>query len=110
MSYKRKTLAILSLIATLAICQCTKMETTDNSIGEASSELSTKMTGEKKGLIEQGKEIFRFDAFGDEDFWSGLLHIDKAILGQANGGYGPGVSPNTALSVGLKVDAEALPP
>ena len=38
------------------------------------------------------------------------LHIDKAIEGAANGGYGPGVSPNTALSVGLKVDAEALPP
>ena len=110
MSYQRKTLAILSLVAVMAICQCTKMETTDNNNDEASSELATKMNQGKQGLIEQGKEIFRFDAFGDEDFWSGLLHIDKAILGEANGGYGPGVSPNTALAVGLKVDAEALPP
>ncbi|MDR8389954.1 hypothetical protein NC796_02310 [Aliifodinibius sp. S!AR15-10] len=61
-------------------------------------------------LIEEGREIFRYDTFGDEAFWSGILHIDKAILGKDNGGYGPGVSPNTALSVGLKVDSEALPP
>ena len=60
-------------------------------------------------LVREGKKIFRFDTFGDEDFWSGLLHIDKAILGSANGGFGNGVSPETALSVGLKVDAEALP-
>lgn len=33
----------------------------------------------------------------------------KAIAGEKNGGVGPGVSPKTALSVGLKVDADALP-
>lgn len=60
-------------------------------------------------LVAQGKETFRFNTFGDEDFWSGVLHIDKAILGEDNGGYGSGVSPVTALAVGLKVDAEALP-
>ncbi len=110
MRYKKQTLVILSLAAVMAICQCTRMETTENNIGEAISDLPTKMNQGKQGLTEQGKEIFRFDAFGDEDFWSGLLHIDKAILGEANGGFGPGVSPNTALAVGLKVDAEALPP
>ena len=61
-------------------------------------------------LIAEGKEIFRYDSFGDEDFWSGLLHLDKAIAGANNGGFGPGVSPKTALAVGLKVDATALPP
>ena len=60
-------------------------------------------------LVADGKEIFRFDTFGDEVFWTDLLHIDKAILGDANGGFGSGVSPTTALAVGLKVDAEALP-
>lgn len=63
----------------------------------------------KKSIISEGKDIFRFDTYGDESFWSGLLHIDKAIAGSANGGFGPGVSPNTALAVGLKVDSEALP-
>src|SRR5215207_4690912 len=99
MLYKKKTLVIFSFVAIMAISQCTKMETTENDNGEVSSVLPTKMNQGKQGLIEQGKEIFRFDAFGDEDFWSGLLHIDKAILGEVNGGYGPGVSPNTALAV-----------
>jgi len=65
--------------------------------------------GENPGQVSDGKNIFRFDTFGDESFWSGLLHIDKAIAGVANGGFGPGVSPKTALAVGLKVDANALP-
>ena len=64
---------------------------------------------ENQDLITEGQQIFRFDTFGDEDFWSGALHLDQAIEGQNNGGYGAGVSPATALAVGLKVDAEALP-
>lgn len=60
-------------------------------------------------LVSQGRETFRYNTFGDEAFWSDVLHIDKAILGESNGGYGAGVSPATALSVGLKVDSEALP-
>jgi mono/diheme cytochrome c family protein len=60
-------------------------------------------------LFEQGKEVFRFDTFGDEAFWGGALQLHRAIEGQALGGVGPGVSPRTALAVGLKVDSEALP-
>jgi mono/diheme cytochrome c family protein len=60
-------------------------------------------------LIAQGKQIFRFDTFGDEDFWGGQLQLHKAIEGSQFGGVGPGVSPNTALAVGLKVDVQALP-
>jgi hypothetical protein len=60
-------------------------------------------------LFRQGRQIFRFDTFGDQDFWSGQLHLDKAIEGAKNGGVGPGVSPATALAVGLKVDSQALP-
>ena len=37
------------------------------------------------------------------------LQLHKAIAGAANGGVGPGVSPKTALAVGLKVDVDALP-
>src|SRR3954451_4197603 len=60
-------------------------------------------------LVSQGRQIFRYDDFGDDKFWSGALQLDKAIAGRSNGGVGPGVSPKTALSVGLKVDANALP-
>jgi len=60
-------------------------------------------------LVSQGRQTFRFDTFGDESFWGGVLHLDKAIEGAANGGEGPGVSPKTALAVGLKVDVTKLP-
>ena len=60
-------------------------------------------------LIAEGKQVFRFDTFGDEDFWGGQLQLHQAIQGEQFGGVGPGVSPATALAVGLKVDVEALP-
>src|SRR4051794_32576832 len=60
-------------------------------------------------LVKQGRQTFRFDTFGDQDFWGGTLHLNQAIAGSANGGVGPGVSPKTALAVGLKVDADAIP-
>jgi len=61
-------------------------------------------------LINEGRQIFRFDTFGDEAFWGDTLKLHQAIAGAANGGVGPGVSPKTALAVGLKVDSDALPP
>jgi hypothetical protein len=60
-------------------------------------------------LVADGRQIFRFDTFGDEKFWGDTLHLHQAIAGQNNGGVGPGVSPKTALAVGLKVDADAVP-
>jgi cytochrome c5 len=60
-------------------------------------------------MLEDGKQTFRFDTFGDEAFWTDALQLNRAIAGAANGGVGPGVSPKTALAVGLKVDVDALP-
>ena len=51
--------------------------------------------------IEQGRNTFRFDTFGDETLWSDTLRMHEVIRSA--------VDPTTALSVGLKVDAEALP-
>lgn len=62
-----------------------------------------------RDLVERGRRIFRFDTFGDEDFWGGALRLHEAIAGERLGGVGPGVSPRRALAVGLKVDADALP-
>lgn len=53
-------------------------------------------------MIETGKQIFRFDTFGDETLWTDTLRMHEVIR--------TAVDPTTALSVGLKVDAEALPP
>jgi mono/diheme cytochrome c family protein len=52
--------------------------------------------------LAQGKQIFRFDTFGDESFWTDTLRIHEVIQSS--------VSPVAALSVGLKVDADVLPP
>ena len=60
-------------------------------------------------MIEQGRQIFRYDTFGSEAFWGDALQLHKALAGEKNGGLGGGVSPKTALSVGLKVDADVLP-
>ena len=60
-------------------------------------------------MMEEGRQIFRFNTFGSEAFWGDALQLHKAIAGEKNGGVGAGVSPKTALSVGLKVDADALP-
>ena len=63
-----------------------------------------------ESLVEQGRQIFRFDTFGDQEYWGGQLGLHQAIEGAKLGGVGPGVSPATALAVGLKVDQDALPP
>ncbi len=65
--------------------------------------------GNADRMIADGRQIFRFDTFGDEAFWGDALHLHTAIAGEHNGGVGPGVSPKTALSVGLKVDLDAIP-
>ena len=52
-------------------------------------------------LVEQGQQVFRYETFGDETFWTDVLQMNKVIESA--------VSPNTALAVGLKVDATALP-
>src|SRR5262245_37679647 len=47
-----------------------------------------------------GQSIFRFDTFGDEQFWTDVLRMHEVL---------PKVSPTRALDVGLKVDVDALP-
>jgi hypothetical protein len=67
------------------------------------------ITSHAQSMVEAGRQIFRFDTFGSEAFFGDALQLHRAIAGAKNGGVGPGVSPKTALAVGLKVDADALP-
>ncbi|NRF67494.1 c-type cytochrome [Aquincola sp. S2] len=52
-------------------------------------------------LVAEGKRIFRFETFGDEAKWTDTLRMHEVVA--------TAVDPTTALSVGLKVDADALP-
>ena len=62
-------------------------------------------TGGKASVVNpddyDGQMVFRFDTFGDEQFWTGTLRMHEAIQAA--------LDPITALSLGLKVDAEVLP-
>jgi cytochrome c553 len=58
--------------------------------------------GSKPSLAAQGREIFRYDTFGDEQLWTDTLKLNEVVEAK--------VDPLTALAVGLKVDADALPP
>ena len=51
--------------------------------------------------LADGKNVFRFETFGDEQFWTDTARMHEVVQ--------KSVSPATALSVGLKVDAEAIP-
>ena len=61
-------------------------------------------------MLAEGRHTFRYDTFGDEDFWGGTLRLHEAVAGAAHGGVGVGLSPIAALGVGLKADQEALGP
>ncbi len=52
-------------------------------------------------LVAEGQQVFRYETFGDETFWTDVLQMNKVIE--------TAVDPTTALAVGLKVDAAALP-
>src|SRR6516165_5552975 len=82
---------------------------------QASARLGSSVVGQSQAtnanarLVSQGKQTFRFDTFGDQSFWGGTLQLNKTIEGAKHGGIGPGLSPKTALALGLKVDVNALP-
>src|SRR6184192_2984698 len=60
-------------------------------------------------MFDEGRQIFRHDTFGDEDFWTGKLRLHEAIAGERFGGVGHGLEPKDALKLGLKVDTGVLP-
>jgi len=82
----------LALLGALALAAVTALIACD----------SSSATRPSRQVIESGKAIFRFDTYGDEKFWTDTLHMNTVIQ--------TAVDPTTALAVGLKVDADTLPP
>ena len=108
--FSPKTFFVTSTLLIAAICGVYLFVTM---IASASpppkTDFDTEITRYAQAMLEEGKKTFRYETFGSEAFWGDVLQLHKAIAGEKNGGVGPGVSPKTALSVGLKVDADALP-
>jgi len=86
--------AWLAALAGLAVesVQQTKQDRPSQFLGSAEAN--------SKEMIAQGRQVFRFDTFGDEAFWGGRLQLQQAVST---------LSPRAALSLGLKVDSDTLP-
>jgi mono/diheme cytochrome c family protein len=80
-------------MATLAVVALTTGSTLE---GKAAPEETS------AALVTEGQRVFRFDTFGDEELWTNTLRLPEVIE--------KSVDPTTALKVGLKVDADVLPP
>lgn len=108
-SWRLPVLAVLGFLGALALA----VTVGSVSSGHTNAKLAAKSsstTSARDAFIDKGKKVFRYSTFGDQQFWGDTLQIHKAIEGDQHGGVGPGVSPKTALAVGLKVDVNALPP
>ena len=90
MKPQSKYLSAVPFVAALAVASCGGSTHNDDAASANAA------------LVTQGKDIFRSDTFGDEAFWTDVLHMNDVIASA--------VDPATALSVGLKVDVDALPP
>jgi len=87
----------LLLIASLGFFGCTKSDIGHVPPGKGGLDLPPL----DQELVKQGQQVFRYWTFGDETFWTDVLQMNKVIE--------TAVDPTTALSVGLKVDATAIP-
>ena len=98
---------LIAAIAVLVIAAIVVV--THSSVVGAQSTRQNPVIANAAQKLQAGEQAFRFDTFGDEAFWGDTLKLHQAIEGAKLGGIGPGVSPATALAVGLKVDVDALP-
>lgn len=104
-----KIAVLLFAAAITLVFVSTRISRADEQSRGKSTESERQTDASAQRMLDEGKQTFRFDTFGDEAFWSDALQLHRAIAGANNGGVGPGVSPATALAVGLKVDTDALP-
>jgi hypothetical protein len=112
--------ALLLTIPTLASCQAISTKDAPQNPAVTDYEGRSHDTGRDRhyenfteqnaqDLFKQGRQIFRFDTFGSEEFWGGKLKLHEAIASQEHGGIGAGLTARQALDVGLKVDVRKLP-
>lgn len=105
-----KVIAFLVLIALGLVCSSERGRAQQRAeMPQKTDGFDSRIDSNAQRMLDKGRRIFRFDTFGDEAFWGDTLKLHRAIEGTRFGGVGAGVSPKTALAVGLKVDMDALP-
>ena len=95
----RRTMLVTPFL-TLFLAACTSQEPA-SAIAAQPVDAQLASNSSSRRTVATGQSIFRFDTFGDETFWTDTLRMHEVI--------GSKVDPTTALKVGLKVDATALP-
>ena len=98
---------ILLTVSLSQLIQCTNSSNGQNK--KTVVEADNPVTDNANKMLAEGKQTFRFETFGDEAYWTDALQLNKAILGEKNGGVGGGLSPKAALAAGLKVDMDVIP-
>jgi hypothetical protein len=93
----------------VAACTEVRSDEQQTASNQKMNEFDSRIDRNAQQMLEEGRRIFRYETFGDEAYWSDKLKLHRAIAGAKLGGVGPGLSPKAALSVGLKVDMDALP-
>lgn len=97
-----KALAALGFaVVALAGCMASSQPAVHNTGTDIGTDFGPITKPNDTALVQAGKRVFRFDTYGDEHFWTGTAQLNQ-VIEQV-------VTPKVALSVGLKVDADALP-
>ena len=96
-----KKLSLAALLALAVSLAAPALAADDSGRPGALARLDPDLAAQAARLLAEGRQTFRFDTFGDEDFWTGKLRLNEAVAT---------IGPATALGVGLKIDVEALPP
>ena len=99
------------VIISMSLIQCTNSSNGQTTTAKENNntESDDPVSINARQMLDEGKQTFRFETFGDETYWTDALQIHKAIAGEKNGGIGAGLSPNAALGLGLKVDMDVIP-
>ena len=97
-----RTLTVLGLFACVAAAVASQGQDDWHSGKKRDKTFDDAIRANADRMVSEGRQIFRYDTFGDEAFWGDALKLHQAIAGQSLGGVGPGVSPATALAVGIE--------
>ena len=100
-------IGITFFVVSLSLFQCTPF--TEGKPSGTPKEGDDPVLVNARQMLDEGRQTFRFETFGDEVYWTDALQLNNAIAGEKNGGVGAGLSPKAALAAGLKVDMDVIP-
>ena len=89
-------LASVAMAVSVVLCFGEGLDVRAQTSGKAFNEAAERYS---RQMLREGKNTFRFDTFGSEDFWGGHLKLHQAIAGKKFGGVGEGVSPKKRSSL-----------